>query len=68
MGASVCDYIHKTIDALPGGAVLQGIGDLGGADACDAKDDLKATKTLWQLNGGPTLPDRDRDRKYVGAP
>lgn len=63
-GWSVCRYIQKTIDAAP----LGWLGRMGyelytGKDACDEiSDKLRTTR---QLNAGPTIPDRNRDEKYV---
>jgi hypothetical protein len=66
MGKNVCDYVRATIDAQ-----MAGLGWLArmayeffsGNDACDAMStDLRET---YQLNTGPSIPDRNRDQHYL---
>lgn len=67
MGWSVCDYVKTTVYALPIVTLYRlGYEFITGKDACDLLDD--ALKATWQLNSGPSMPDRDRDHEYVQAP
>ncbi len=66
MGWSVCDYVKATADAVGGGLLRRGYEFFTGKNACDDLDDH--LKTTYQLNGGPSIPDRDRDKAYVDAP
>jgi hypothetical protein len=64
MGNTVCDYVKDTIHDLPLLTLIQlGYEWITGQDACDRLD--TALRQTWQLNGGPHLPDRNRDKKYV---
>jgi hypothetical protein len=64
MGNNVCDYVQDTIDALPGGWFGRKIYEFFSRhDACDdMSTDLRET---YQLNTGPSIPDRNRDGRYL---
>jgi hypothetical protein len=66
MGSNVCDYVRATIDSQAGG--LGWLGRMAyevfsGNDACDAMN--TALRQTYQLNTGPSIPDRDRDTHYL---